>query len=216
MKRHLLLGALAALVVSCLVGASTVLAADDGGWRALFDGRSLDGWEQHGGKAVYKAEDGAIVGHSVPNTRNSFMCTKEHFGDFELTFEVKCDKALNSGAQVRSAIKPDDTVWGPQVEIAVGPDSAGYVYGESTGRGWLSPDKDRTKVITLKADDWNQYRVLCKGANIKTWVNGEPVADLTDEQSAREGIIGLQVHGVGKLAEPLYVRWRNIKIRPVK
>jgi hypothetical protein len=58
--------------------------------------------------------------------------------------------------------------------------------------------------------------VLAKGANIKTWVNDLPIADLTDEESSREGIIGLQVHGVGKREEPLYVRWRNIKIRELK
>ena len=33
---------------------------------ALFDGKTLAGWEQRGGKAVYKVVDGAIVGHSVP------------------------------------------------------------------------------------------------------------------------------------------------------
>jgi len=41
------------------------------------------------------------------------------------------------------------------------------------------------------------------------------VANLTDEQSDHDGFIGLQVHGVGKRTEPLYVRWRNIKIRPL-
>jgi hypothetical protein len=211
MKRCRLITVLSGLV---LVGSAGVLAAGEGGaWRSLFDGKTLDGWEQHGGKAVYKVEDGTIVGHSVPNTQNSFLCTKERFGDFELELEVKCDKALNSGVQIRSHIKDKDRVWGPQVEIAVGPDSAGYIYGEATGRGWLSPE--RSKQITLKPG-WNQYRVLCKGDNIKTWVNGQPVANLTDKKSAREGLIGLQVHGVGKRTEPLYVRWRNIKIRAVK
>ena len=212
MKHGHSMGVLAGLLLVCLAGVSA--AAEDGPWRPLFDGKTLDGWEQHGGKAVYKVEDGAVVGHSVPNTQNSFLCTKQRFGDFELTFEVTCDKALNSGVQIRSNIKEKDRVWGPQVEIAVGPDAAGYVYGEATGRGWLS--QKRSKRITLKADGWNQYRVLCKGANIKTWVNGEPVADLTDEKSSREGLIGLQVHGVGKRTEPLFVRWRNIKIRELK
>jgi len=197
-------------VVSILVAAGLAMAADDG-FKPLFDGRSLEGWEQHGGKAVYKVEDGAIVGHSVPNTSNSFMCTKERFGDFELLFEVKVDPGLNSGVQIRSNIKGNDRVFGPQVEIEIGPGEAGYIYGEATGRGWLS--QDRSKKITLEKDDWNQYRVLAKGNNIKTWVNGEPVADLTDDEMSKEGIIGLQVHGVGGREEPMYVSWRNIKIR---
>ena len=211
MRRRILVSVVVA--VSILGAVGFAMAAEPcEGFKSLFDGKTLEGWEQHGGKAVYAVEDGAIVGHSVPNTSNSFMCTKERFGDFELLFEVKVDRRLNSGVQIRSNIRPDsDRVFGPQVEIETGPGEAGYIYGEATGRGWLS--QDRSKKITLKSDEWNQYRVLAKGANIKTWVNGEPVADLTDEKSAKEGIIGLQVHGVGGRTEPMYVRWQNIKIR---
>jgi hypothetical protein len=212
MKRRELIIMVVALL---LAGVAGISIAEEGEWRCLFDGKSLDGWEQHGGKAVYKVEDGAIVGHSVPNTQNSFMCTKDRFGDFELMFEVKCDDALNSGVQIRSNIKENDRVWGPQVEIEKGPGEAGYIYGEATGRGWLSQDRSKNK-DAFKNGEWNQYRVVAKGNNIKTWVNDLPIADLTDEQSSREGIIGLQVHGVGGREEPLYVRWRNIKIRELK
>jgi hypothetical protein len=211
-------GLTSVLVILLVASAGVLLAAEgkgeEGKWQSLFDGKGLDGWEQHGGKAVYRVEDGAIVGHSVPNTQNSFLCTKERFGDFELVFEVKVDNALNSGVQIRSNIKENDRVWGPQVEIAASPDGAGYIYGEATGRGWLS--QERTKQDAFKNSEWNQYRVLAKGANIKTWLNDQPIADLTDEESAREGLIGLQVHGVGKREEPLFVRWRNIKIRKLK
>jgi hypothetical protein len=210
-SRRLWVGVLAFL----LAGACGVaVSAGEAPWKSLFDGKRIEGWEQHGGKAVYKVEDRAIVGHSVPNTQNSFLCTKQRFGDFELEFEVKVDRGLNSGVQIRSNIKENDRVWGPQVEIETGPGESGYIYGEATGRGWLS--QDRSKKDAFKNGEWNHYRVLAKGANIKTWVNGQPIADLTDEQSAREGLIGLQVHGVGKREEPMYVRWRNIKIRELK
>ena len=221
MTRQALMCVLVALLA---VSAGAVSAAEPecgccagGKWQSLFDGKSLDGWEQHGGKAVYKVEDGVIVGHSVPNTQNSFLCNKERFGDFELVFEVKVDDALNSGVQVRSNIKETkrekDRVWGPQVEIATS-SGAGYIYGEATGRGWLSQERKEHKAF--KSGKWNQYRVLARGANIKTWINDQPIADLTDEESAREGLIGLQVHGVGGREEPLFVRWRNLKIRKLK
>ncbi len=200
------------LVLLAIVAmASFSLAADQNEWRSLFNGKNLDGWEKHGGKAEYAVEEGAIVGHSVPNSPNTFLCTKDTFKDFELMFEVKVDNALNSGVQVRSRIKGNDRVYGPQVEIEAGPGEAGYIYGEATGRGWLS--QDRSNQDTFNNGQWNQYRVVCRGPNIKTWVNGEAVADLTDEQCDHAGLIGLQVHGVGGRQEPLYVRWRNIKIR---
>lgn len=205
------------IVSACLFSlilSSPLVAAEDYGFRSLFDGKSLEGWEKHGGAAEYAVEDGAIVGHSVPNTRNSFLCTKERFQDFELTFEVKVDDALNSGVQVRSNIQGDDVVFGPQVEIAAGPGSAGFIYGESTGRGWISPDVKSLDVF--KNGQWNAYRVVCQGASIKTWINGQPVADLTDADSNHDGVIGLQVHGVGNKTEPLFVRWRNLRIRPIQ
>ena len=62
-----------ALVLMMLVVAGPLAAADE--WRPLFDGKSLDGWVQKGGAAKYRAEDGQIVGTSVPNTSNSFLCT---------------------------------------------------------------------------------------------------------------------------------------------
>ena len=37
-------------------------------WTPLFDGKSLDGWQQKGGAAKYRIEDDEIVGTSVPNT----------------------------------------------------------------------------------------------------------------------------------------------------
>ena len=44
----------------------------------LFDGKSLDNWVQHGGEAKYTIEGDQIVGTSVPDTPNSFLCTKKH------------------------------------------------------------------------------------------------------------------------------------------
>jgi hypothetical protein len=199
------------LVLAVVAGLLLAGPAAAGEWKSLFDGKTLEGWEKHGGDAVYAVKDGAIVGHSVPNTSNTFMCTKERFGDFELKFEVMVDNRLNSGVQIRSNIKGNDRVYGPQVEIEAAPGESGYIYGEATGRGWLS--QDRSKKDAFKNDQWNEYRVLAKGDNIKTWVNGQQIADLTDAESSKEGIIGLQVHGVGKREEPMYAKWRNIQIR---
>ena len=75
------------LPLLALIGAiflpATVRAAD-AGWVKLFDGKTLAGWEQHSGKALYRVEDGAIVGKTVINTENSFLCTTKTYGDFIL------------------------------------------------------------------------------------------------------------------------------------
>ncbi len=183
----------------------------------LFNGKNLDGWQQYNGTAKYRVEEGCVVGTTNEGSPNSFLCTKKEYSDFELQFEVKVDNQLNSGVQIRSktrGMKPSGRVHGPQVEIATN-GTAGFVYGEALGTGWLSPDRSDAKAkAAFKKGQWNKYRVLAVGNSIKTWVNGVPVADLVDKKSKMpKGFIGLQVHGIRKGAGPYEVRWRNIFLK---
>ena len=95
--------------------------------------------------------------------------------------------------------------------------TAGFIYGEALGTGWLSSDESRAnpkKQAAFKKGQWNKYRVVAKGKSIKTWVNGVPVADLVDDKTGMEsGRICLQVHGIKKGTGPYEVRWRNIKLK---
>ncbi len=196
----------------------------------LFDGKSLEGWQVRGGKATYKVEDGAIVGTTTEGSPNTFLCTKKNYGDFELRFEVKCDPKLNSGVQVRShalekespmpgnakRMRPAGTVYGPQVEIAVG-GNAGRIWDEARHGKWRDPNPDEKARQAYQGDKWNRYRVVVQGDHIRTWVNGVPVADaqLTDKEDAT-GFIGLQVHGIRSGTGPFQVRWRDLQIRELK
>jgi len=72
------------------------------GWKSLFDGKNLDGWQQKNGWAVYRIDGNSIHGTTSKNSPNSFLCTTKDYSDFELKFEVKVHNALNSGVQIRS------------------------------------------------------------------------------------------------------------------
>ena len=91
--------------ISCCLFAGSDVSAAEKGWSNLFNGKNLDGFQQNNGTATYRVEDGAIVGKTNEGSPNSFLCTKKHYSDFELKFEVKVDNALNSGVQIRSATK---------------------------------------------------------------------------------------------------------------
>ncbi len=191
--------------------------ADDGGFVDLFNGKDLDGWTQRNGTATYRIDGQEIVGTTAEGSPNSFLCTDELYGDFELKFEVKVDSRLNSGVQIRSQSVgdvPSGRVNGPQVEISTDK-MAGYIYGESAG-GWMTPDKDRRPHDHFKEDEWNSYHIVAVGSNIQVWLNGQHVSDLTHPErfeSHPRGFIGLQVHGIGRGDGPYEVRWRNIKLR---
>jgi hypothetical protein len=209
------------ILMKMLMAMLTAMAClQDGGRVALFDGKTLDGWEQKSGSATYRVEDGCIVGKTNEGSPNSFLTTKKRYGDFELKFVVKVDDALNSGVQIRSARKPDynnGVVHGPQIEIAAN-GAAGFIYGEGLKIGWLSEDRTDPKArAAFKKGKWNRYRVLAEGKSIKTWVNDVPVADLVDEKTGMmSGFIGLQVHEIEKGTGPYEVRWKNISIRELK
>ncbi|REJ75787.1 MAG: DUF1080 domain-containing protein, partial [Planctomycetota bacterium] len=204
----------AALLLFALV---TSAPAADPGFVDLFNGENLNGWTQRNGTATYRVEDDAIVGTTSEGSPNSFLCTDELYGDFELTFDVKVDSALNSGVQIRSQSVgdvPEGRVNGPQVEIATN-GTASYIYGEAAG-GWMTPDEDRVPHDYFQDGEWNNYRVVAFGNHIETWVNGHPVSDLTHQEryeSHPEGFIGLQVHGIPAGEGPYEVRWRNLKLR---
>ena len=133
-----------ALILGLLL-ATPVCATDaDKGFVPLFDGKTLQGWKQLGGKAKYAVEDGQIVGTSVANTPNSFLCTERTYGDFILSLEYKVNRELNSGVQIRSEYdKEKNRVFGYQVEIDPSPRAwSGGIFDEGR-RGWLFDLKDK-------------------------------------------------------------------------
>jgi hypothetical protein len=225
----LVMGALLLAVVSCT---SAIAKVGGGGWKNLFDGRTLDGWEVRGGFAKYHVENREIVGTTVEGSPNTFLCTKKQYGDFILEFEVKCDPRLNSGVQIRSHVYKKDTtlevwrrdkkvkevhkaghVYGYQVEISSEQTgSSGGVWDEARKSMWLYNVREDAKASkAFKDNQWNKFRIVCRGDSIKTRVNEIPCTDLRDPVD-QVGFIGLQVHSV-RSDKPLEVRWRNIRIK---
>jgi quinoprotein glucose dehydrogenase len=125
---------------------------------------------------------------------------------------------------------------GPQVEIRrfyKGQPPTGVLYGEALGTGWLSSQQKMDQGHPYFVDEgWNRLRIVAQGPRIQTWVNGNLVEDLINEAVYRthaRGFIGLQIHGLSErevnqpihaglgitTSQPLQIRWRNIRIRPL-
>ncbi len=215
-------------ILSCT---ATLQAADE--MVPLFDGKTLTGWEQHSGTAEYRVQDGVIIGKTVPNTGNSFLCTAKKYSNFILELEFKVDPSMNSGVQFRSNYYtketeveiagkkkkfPADRVHGYQFEIDPSPRAyTGGIYDEGR-RGWLFDLKNNEAARkAFKQGEWNQIRIECRGDSLKTFLNGVAAADLKDSVTA-EGVIALQVHGIGKNQAAIgkEVMWKNIRIQELK
>ena len=202
------------LMSSLMLSLGTSWAAD-ADWRNLFDGKTLDGWIQRNGKAEYTVEDGMIIGTTVLNTPNSFLCTEKMYTDFILELDYLVEPGMNSGIQIRSnSFKhyKNYRVHGYQVEIDTSDRAwSGGIYDEGR-RGWLFSLKDKPAAQkAFKQNQWNHYRIEAIGDRIRTWVNGVPVANVSDSMT-KTGFIGLQVHSF-RGDKPAQVRWRNLRIK---
>ncbi|MGQ9621519.1 MAG: 3-keto-disaccharide hydrolase [Bacteroidales bacterium] len=180
-------------------------------------GKDLSNWEQLNGTAPFILQKNVIIGKTVVGSPNSFLCTKEKFGDFILEFDTWFDPHMNSGVQIRSESRSDyqnGRVHGYQIEMDPSERAwSGGIYDEAR-RGWLySLDRNPEGKKALKVGEWNHYRVEAVGNSIRTWINGIPCADLVDDMTP-SGFIALQVHSIGKDSSRagLEVKWKNIKI----
>lgn len=213
-----------------IVAATMVLAvaipqavAED--WQVLFDGTSLEGWQASKDNTQFKLVDGGILASSSNQTH--FLITTSKYADFELELEVKLhDTDLNSGVQIRTSTsrtneKGDsrEVIHGPQVDIGKSPGRSGHIFNQGNG-AWITPKDKLVSSSAMKNGEWNTLRVLAIGPRIQTWVNGQQVADVTDDEAYAKypaGVIALQVHGVKNSPEKVrHVSFRSIRVRRIE
>jgi hypothetical protein len=184
----------------------SVPAADDDGFRPLFNGKDLAGWITPDDASIFFVENGEIIGRTEAGQlkKNEFLVTDQPYGDFVLKAIVKLRDG-NSGIQIRSERAPNGAVKGPQADIA---DSYwGSLYYEGTGRLFRYPQEYAKDLV--KVGDWNELIITAKGKRILTTLNGRTVFDCTDPQFEATGIIALQVHA----GPPMEVRYKDVQIK---
>lgn len=215
-----LLALLATLFITTGLRAQT---AKQDGWRPLFDGKSLDGWE-HVGPGKMVLEDGLI---RTEGGMGLLWYTREKFGDCTLRVVYKpTDKASNSGVFIRIADKPKDEWYavnhGYEVQIWDKDDEfhrTGSIY--SLSKSLASPSK---------VGEWNTLEITLKGQQVIATLNGVKVLDF-DPQTAtipertkpyepergprpELGYIGLQNHDdVGKGKQ---VYFKEVSVRSLE
>lgn len=186
-------------------------------WTELFNGKNLRGWKILNGNAEIRVDNNQIIGKSVDNTPNTFLCSEQHFRNFILEFDVMIENDINSGVQIRSNSNDEyrnGVVYGYQIEID--PTERAYSGGifDEQRRGWLyTLEENKTGQDAFRKNEWNNFHVEAVEDTIRTWVNGVHCAYFIDSLS-ESGFIGLQVHGVGGITKPgKYVKFKNVRIK---
>jgi len=239
MKSHLRpLACLAAVILSSGLSIAVTAAEVEPGFKSLFNGKDLAGWE--GNPDLWSVQDGAITGVTKADpklTHNTFLVWKDgEVADFELRLSYKIVNG-NSGIQYRSKVKSKGAfgpiVGGYQADFEGGKTYSGILY-EEQGRGILAQRGQKTVIkevdgktkvevtgsvgdskeiqAKIKNEDWNDYVVIAKGSHLQHFINGQQTVDVTDEQdtkAAKSGILALQIH----TGPPMTVQFKNIRIK---
>ena len=214
MKRAKLL--LAALFCLSLPAAMAEETRADDGFKPLFDGKTLEGWKNPYKWGEAKAVDGEI--HLIANQK-FFLVTEKTYANFVFEGEVHLPEGqANSGFMFRAYAEPGK-VFGYQSEVDGDPKRgwSGGFYDEGRRQWFISPikgDKASEEAFkkragdTFKRDEWNTYRITCKGNKITIEVNGVVTTDAEDGMDA-SGVIGIQHHG----EKGQTYRFRNLRIK---
>lgn len=174
--------------------------------QSLFNGKDLTGWKIYGTEKWY-VDKGQLVCESGPDKKYGYLATEKFYKNFDLTCEFLQESNGNSGIFFRSTIE-GVKISGWQCEVAPQGHDSGGIY-ESYGRGWLKQiDADKENI--LKPGKWNKMRLRVEGDRVQTWLNGQPMVDLTDAKIGQaNGSIALQIHDGGGIK----VRWRKLIVQ---
>ncbi len=190
------------------------------GWRQLFNGRDLDGW-QHVGPGKFVIEDGLL---RTEGGMGLLWYTGEMFGDCKLRVVFKTTgAAANSGVFVRIADRPKDEWFavhhGYEVQICDSQDDyhrTGAVYSLSKSASLASKPPGQ----------WNVMEITLTGPRIQVSLNDVAVTDFDParpvpprtkefepERGPRPeaGYIGIQNHDDYATGEHVYFKEISVK-----
>jgi hypothetical protein len=209
--------------------------ADESGFKPLFNGKDLTNWK--GDMKRWSVQDGCITGKTTaedPLKYNTFLVYDGgDVSDFELRFSYKIVNG-NSGVQYRSKlIDPEKfIVGGYQADIDSSPTYTGINYDER-GRAILATRGQRVTIAAdgkktaeqfgdakelqekIKKEDWNDYVIIAKGNNLKHFINGTLMSEVSDNQTdkaPKSGILAIQVHA----GPPMTIQMKDIRIKEDK
>jgi sucrose-6-phosphate hydrolase SacC (GH32 family) len=213
-----------------------VAAEGDGGFKSIFDGKTLKGWKA-ADMSFWSVEDGAITARITPERPlkdNLYLIWEGgELADFELKLKhrVVGSKGINCGFQFRSKELPNHDVAGYQVDNNLDTDWLVRLYDEHgrhtlawRGQRTVFDEAGKTTQSDLtegkgkpwfKLEEWHEYHLTCVGPRLTLKVDGRLVAEVEDNDPAQRdlaGILGLQLH----TGPPTTAQFADIQLKILK
>ena len=183
------------------------------GFKPMFNGKDLTGWETNGNWVVEKGNVITLMpraGESGWKRCDHYLRTKKKYGDFVLDLEFKFNKRGNSGVFMRIGDTKDHVESGFELQIL---DTHGKKNPGHHDGGGVIRTKGPSKNMMKPAGEWNRYTITLVGSQLKVVLNGEQIQDLDLSRTEMRdrplmGYISFQ-------DEAKRVWYRNVKIKEV-
>lgn len=199
------------------------------GWKSLFDGQTLSGWESAEGTSGYAVRDGQLA--LLTQGDSGYLRTTSDFEHFALRLDFKLAEMTNSGLFLRGDRAGGDPAW-TGCEVQILDDFHWEERTKSQLKPWQFCGSLYGSVAPAKRalnplGEWNTYEIEYRGPRLRTVLNGVelydvdtltvpvPEGQLPFEKRAKTGFIGLQRHAPDGIQGDAYAWFRNIWVRPL-
>ncbi len=148
-------------------------ASDARAPRALFDGRSLAGFEVVGHPEAFGVEEGGILAIKKPG--EGHLRSRESFADFELSFEYRLDGGADSGVFFRWEGDGAPETAALEFQLTDGGGPGGLDLGSNGGLyGLAAPGVEAGR----PAGEWIPARLRVVGTRVTAEIDGRPTLDI--------------------------------------
>lgn len=204
------------LELSALLFITSASVAEEPGWISLFDGKSLDGWKESGGKGSFHVEDGKIVANGKPMGHLFYTGKVENasFKNFQFKAEVMTTPGSNSGIYFHTRYRKEG--W-PEAGFE---SQVNATHGDRRKTGSLYGIKDVLDVAPHKDNEWFEYHIIVNGESVTLKINGKTVMQWTQPESFRTRPDGGRKIGRGTFALQAHdpnstVYFKNVRVKPL-
>lgn len=227
--------------ISCT--SSRKAAKADKGFKSIFNGKTLKGWDGDPAywRVENGVLIGEVTPQTILK-RNTFIIWRGgQPADFELKVDYRISPLGNSGVNYRS--EEIDTLKyalkGYQADID-GKDKYGDGFPRHTGQNYEERGRQflalrgqrvmlqtgqKPKIIdtlgsredllkSIKFSDWNELHIVAKGNDLKHYLNGRLMSEVTDNDTVNRkmsGLIGVQVH----VGPPMKIEYRKFRLKKI-
>ena len=187
-----------------------------GGWKSLFDGKSLSGWKASENKDTFTVKDGMIVAHG-PRSHLFYIgpVNNADFTNFEFKAEVMTTPGSNSGIYFHTEYQEKD--WpakGFECQVNT-------THTDPKKTGGLYNIQDVMNNAPSKDNKWFNYYIKVEGKHVIIKIDSKTTVDWTEPEGFEppKGMAGRKIsHGTLALQghDPKsIVYYKNIMVKPL-